>query len=163
MPRLKRPSATGCVLGLLCVMYLITYVDRVNIATAASSIRAELGLTNTQLGFVLSAFGYPYLLFQVFGGWIGDRFGPRRTLFLCGIVWAIARRGFAQGITHSFARLGNAVTPPIVAWLILAVSWRGSFIALGSLSLIWVLTWVWYFRDQPADHGGITSAELDAL
>src|SRR5437762_4670618 len=187
MSRLKRPSATGCVLGLLCVMYLITYVDRVNIATAASSIRAELGLTNTQLGFVLSAFGYPYLLFQVFGGWIGDRFGPRRTLFLCGIVWAIAtiltgvtgglvslffarvllgigegatfpvatramqnwtpigRRGFAQGITHSFARLGNAGTPPIVAWLILAVSWRGSFIALGSVSLIWVLTWVWYF------------------
>src|SRR5437588_11251041 len=152
MPRLKRPSATGCVLGLLCVMYLITYVDRVNIATAASSIRAELGLTNTQLGFVLSAFGYPYLLFQVFGGWVGDRFGPRLTLFVCGLVWAAAtmltglsgslltlflvrvmlgigegatfpvatramqswtpvgRRGFAQGITHAFARFGNAVT-----------------------------------------------------
>src|SRR5947207_12496389 len=82
--------ATTIVLGLLCLMYLITYVDRVNIATAASEIRKELGLSNTQLGFVLSAFAYPYLLFQVFGGWIGDRVGPRRTLFLCGLIWASA-------------------------------------------------------------------------
>jgi len=202
---MKRPRATTIVLGLLCLMYLITYVDRVNIATAAGSIRTELGLTNTQLGFVLSAFAYPYLLFQVFGGWIGDRFGPRRTLFLCGVIWAAAtiltglaaglvtlflvrvllgvgegatfpvatramqswtpvgRRGFAQGITHSFARLGNAATPPIVAALMAAVGWRGAFVTLGSFSLIWVIVWILYFRDIPSDHPGITRDELDAL
>ncbi|MBI3493614.1 MAG: MFS transporter, partial [Acidobacteria bacterium] len=71
-------------------MYLITYVDRVNIATAAGEIRKELSLSNTALGAVFSAFAYPYLLFQVFGGWVGDRFGPRRTLFVCGLVWATA-------------------------------------------------------------------------
>src|ERR1019366_1880391 len=160
MAKSKRPSPPAVVLGLLCVMYLITYVDRVNISTAADAIKRELGLSNTELGFLRSACGYPYLLFQVFGGWVGDRFGPRRTLFLCGVVWAAAtiltglsggflalflcrvlvgigegatfpvatramqswtpveRRGFAQGLTHAFARLGNAVTPPIVAWLI---------------------------------------------
>ena len=48
-------------LGLLCLMYLITYVDRVNIATAAPEIKRELALSNTQLAFVLSAFGYPYI------------------------------------------------------------------------------------------------------
>ena len=37
------------------------------------------------------------------------------------------KRGFAQGITHSCARLGNALTPPLVAWLIVLVTWRGSF------------------------------------
>ncbi len=41
-----------------------------------------------QLGFVFSAFAYPYLLFQVTGGWVGDRFGPRKTLFWCGMIWA---------------------------------------------------------------------------
>jgi len=193
------------VLGLLCLMYLITYVDRVNIATAASEIKRELGLSNTQLGVVLSAFGYPYLVFQIFGGWIGDRFGPRKTLFLCGLIWAAStiltglagglvtlflvrlllgvgegatfpvatramqmwtppgRRGFAQGITHAFARFGNAVTPPIVAWLIALVTWRGSFVALGCVSLIWVTTWIWYFRDSPADHSGVTPEELSRL
>ena len=202
---MRRPSATGTVLALLCAMYLITYVDRVNIATAASAIRTDLGLSNTQLGLVFSAFGYPYLLFQIFGGWVGDRFGPRLTLFACGLIWAAAtiltglagglaalfvmrivlgvgegatfpvatramqswtpfeRRGFAQGITHAFARLGNAVTPPIVASLIALVTWRGSFVALGCTSLVWVIVWVWYFRDDPAGHPGISREELDRL
>ena len=205
MSRLKRPKPSHVVLGLLCVMYLITYVDRVNISTAADAIKRELSLSNIQLGFLQSAFGYPYLVFQIFGGWIGDRFGPRRTLFLCGLIWATAtiltgfaggltslfmcrllvgigegatfpvatramqswtpvgRRGFAQGLTHAFARLGNAVTPPIVAWLIVMVEWRGSFIALGCCSLVWVVIWLWYFRDVPADHPAITREELDLL
>ena len=201
----KRLTASTIVLGLLCVMYLITYVDRVNIATAAPEIRRELALSNTQLGFVLSAFAYPYLLFQVFGGWVGDRFGPRRTLFICGLIWAAAtiltglasslvilflvrmllgvgegatfpvatramqswtppaRRGFAQGVTHAFARFGNAITPPIVAWLIALVTWRGSFVALGCCSLVWVVVWVWYYRNNPAEHPGITAEELAQL
>jgi MFS family permease len=203
--RLRRPTASEAVLSLLCLMYLITYVDRVNIATAANEIKRELALSNTQLAFVLSAFGYPYVLFQIFGGWLGDRVGPRRTLFLCGLVWAAAtiatgfagslatlflvrvmigvgegatfpvatramqawtapdRRGFAQGITHAFARLGNALTPPIVAWLIALVTWRGSFVILGCVSLVWVAVWVSYFRDVPAEHPAITTAELERL
>ncbi len=202
---MKRPTPVGTVLGLLCVMYLITYVDRVNIATAASAIRTELGLNNFQLGLVFSAFAYTYLLFQVFGGWVGDRFGPRKTLFVCGVIWASAtiltglagslltlflvrvmlgvgegatfpvatramqswtrpiRRGFAQGITHAFARFGNAATPPLVAWLMALVTWRGSFVALGCVSLVWVLVWVWYFRDTPADHRGMPPEMLEPL
>ena len=201
----RRLKPTTMVLGLLCLMYLITYVDRVNMATAAPEIRRELGLTGTQLGHILAAFGYPYLLFQVFGGWIGDRFGPRRTLFLCGVIWSGAtiltglvggmaslfvarlllgvgegatfpvatramqnwtptsRRGFAQGITHSFARLGNAVTPPIVAWLIVTLSWRGAFVTLGSASVLWVIAWLLYFRDNPSEHPGISPEELATL
>ena len=192
-------------LGLLCLMYLITYVDRVNLGTAAGEIRRELALSNTQLGFAFSAFAFPYLFFQVLGGWIGDRFGPRVTLFICGLIWSTAtmltglaggvaslflcrlmlgvgegatfpvatramqswmpadERGFAQGITHAFARLGNAITPPIVAWLIALVTWRGSFVVLGCCSLVWVLVWVWYFRDTPADHRGMTREDLDLL
>ena len=77
MPKLK---STHAVLGLLCIMYFITYLDRVNIGTAAGAIQRDLNLTNTELGLVFSAFAYPYLVFQVFGGWVGDRFGARRTL-----------------------------------------------------------------------------------
>ena len=61
---MRMPTRDDDCSGLLCLMYLITYVDRVNIATAASDIRSELGLSNTQLGFVQSAFAYPYLLFR---------------------------------------------------------------------------------------------------
>jgi sugar phosphate permease len=186
-------------------MYLITYMDRVNIATAGPAIQKDLGLSTIQLGHILSAFGYPYLLFQIFGGWIGDRAGARRTLFLCGVIWASAtmltglagsvttlflvrvllgigegatfpvatramqnwtpggRRGFAQGITHAFARFGNAATPPLIAWLIGIVTWRGSFVIVGAASLVWVAAWIWYFRDDPNEHPGVTREELARL
>src|SRR5260221_13182224 len=96
-----RFKASHVVLAMLCVMYFITYVDRVNIGTAASEIQKELGLSNTQLGLVVSAFAYPYLLFQVIGGWVGDRFGPRRKLFWGGVVLAGANitTGFVQGVS----------------------------------------------------------------
>ena len=57
--------ATTRVLLLLCAMYFITYVDRVNVSTAASQFGAELHLSHTQIGFVFSAFAYPYLVFQI--------------------------------------------------------------------------------------------------
>ncbi|HEV7407160.1 MAG TPA: MFS transporter [Bradyrhizobium sp.] len=198
-------KATNVVLFLLCMMYLITYIDRVNISTAASVIKTEFGLSNTQLGLIFSAFAYPYAIFQIIGGWVGDRFGPRRTLFACGLIWAVAtiltgfasgivslflcrvllgfgegatfptatramqywtpagRRGFAQGLTHSFARFGNAVTPPLVAWLMVLLNWRAAFIIIGVVSLTWVFVWFWYFRDDPKEHPAITEAELAML
>ena len=99
-----RFKPTHVVLAMLCVMYFITYVDRVNISTAASEIQKELGLSNTQLGLVFSAFAYPYLLFQVIGGWVGDRFGPRKTLFWCGMIWAAATimTGFVSSLLTLF-------------------------------------------------------------
>ena len=73
------------------------------------------------------------------------------------------RRGFAQGITHASARLGNALTPPLVALLIVAISWRGSFIVVGLLSFAWVIVWGVYFRDDPRDHKGVTENDLVTL
>jgi MFS family permease len=198
-------KATNVVLILLCAMYFISYIVRQSISTAALEIRPEFGLSNTQTLFIFSVFGYPYLLFQIIGGWTADRFGPRRTLFVCGLVWAgatvltglatgfvtlvIARvvmgfgvgatlptatramqhwiearkRGFAQGITHSFSRLGNALTPIMVVALMGVVGWRGSFVVIGLAGFVWVLVWYWYFRDDPKEHPSITKQELALL
>src|SRR6201994_15158 len=102
-----RVKATHVVLAMLCIMYLITYIDRVNISTAASEIQKELHLSNTQLGLVFSAFAYPYLLFQVIGGWVGDSLGPRKTLFVCAIIWAetTIMTGFVNSLSTLFIAL----------------------------------------------------------
>src|ERR1700738_5207025 len=112
-----RLKATHVVLAMLCVMYLITYVDRVNIGTAASEIQKELGLSNTQLGLVFSAFAYPYLLFQVIGGWVSDRFGARRALTISAAIWASAtlRTGVVTSLTTMIVArvmLGFGEGPP---------------------------------------------------
>jgi MFS family permease len=201
----RRLRAPRIVLALLCLLYLILFVNRVNISTAAPLMKVDLALSNTQLGLVFSAFAIPYALFQLIGGWIGDRFGPRLTLSVCcalvgvstiltgaargftslfalrlalgfgeGAAFPTATRamsgwtpvknwGFAQGITHSSARLGNALTPPIMAALLLFISWRGSFVVLGLLSLMWLFVWAWYFRNEPREHPAITEKDLAEL
>ncbi|HTE94085.1 MAG TPA: MFS transporter [Bradyrhizobium sp.] len=201
---MRRLGVSNTVLLIICLMYLILYVDRVNISTAAPLIKADLDLSNTQLGLVFSAFAYPYALFQLIGGYFGDKFGAHRTLFVSGLIvcaataatgavggiaslfaarlalgigegatfptatramaaWVPERSwGFAQGITHSSARIGNALTPPLIALLVGLVSWRGAFVVLALLSLVWVFVWLWYFRDVPAAPP-LTAEELGAL
>src|SRR5207249_9973758 len=92
MMRAKTFQATNIVLGLLCMMYLLTYLDRVNISTAVASDQflKEIPLTKTQAGLIFSAFAYPYLLFQIIGGWVADKFGPRLTLTVCRLIRASA-------------------------------------------------------------------------
>src|ERR1700732_3191097 len=68
------------VLLLLCLMYLITYLDRVSISNAAPLISHEFGFSKATMGVIFSAFVWAYALFQVPGGWLGDRFGPRKVL-----------------------------------------------------------------------------------
>src|ERR1700744_2687766 len=77
------------VLLLISVMYLITYLDRVNISTAAPEISKEFGFDKITMGFIFSAFVWAYAMFQVPGGWLGDRFGARNVL--TGIVgyWSV--------------------------------------------------------------------------
>jgi MFS family permease len=73
------------------------------------------------------------------------------------------KRGFAQGLTHACARLGNAATPPLIAILMAWLTWRGSFVALGLASLVWGVIWALYFRNEPRDHPDISEAELASL
>jgi MFS transporter, ACS family, glucarate transporter len=58
----------------------VTYLDRVCIARAEGQIRADLGLTKVQMGFVFGAFTIAYALFEIPTGAWGDRIGPRRVL-----------------------------------------------------------------------------------
>ena len=198
-------KATTKVLILLCVMYALNYIARNNVSTAASVFKRELHLSNAQVGLVFSAFAYPYLVFQLIGGWIGDRFGARLALTVSTIIWAAAtvltglapdlklllaarvmlgfgegaslpaatramsdwiskdKRAFVQGITHSSARLGNAFTPILISWLMLVTTWRGSFVITGTVSLLWAGLWWFYFKDNPADHTGMSASDLANL
>ncbi|WP_079216895.1 MFS transporter [Herbaspirillum robiniae] len=200
-----RLRATTVVLFMLCMMYFITYLDRVNVSTAAAGFAKEFDLSKTEIGLVFSAFAYPYLVFQIIGGWVSDKFGARRTLIWCGLLWAVAtiltgfagglvslllarlllglgegatfpaattamsrwvskdKRGFAQGITHAFARIGNAVAPAAVVFIMAAHGWRESFYIFGAFSLLWVVVWCFVFTEDPARHPRITPDELAAL
>src|ERR1700730_16485093 len=89
------------ILLLISLMYLITYLDRVNISTAAPVISKEFGFDKITMGVIFSAFVWAYAMFQVPGGWLGDRFGARNVLTILVSYWSImtAATAAASGAT----------------------------------------------------------------
>src|SRR5580704_45079 len=84
---------------LVSAALLINYVDRGNLATAVPLIQGELGLSGTQLGFLLSVFYYSYVLAMVPAGWLAERYGAQRVLAAGIAIWSLATllTGFATG------------------------------------------------------------------
>src|SRR3989442_7919969 len=66
----------------------VTYLDRVCIATAATSIREELHLNAVQMGWIFSAFTLAYAIFEIPSGWLGDTIGPRKVLTRIVLWWS---------------------------------------------------------------------------
>jgi MFS family permease len=142
---------------------VITYVDRVCISQAMPSIKAELGLTTIQTGWVLSVFAWAYAVFEIPGGWLGDRIGPRRVLMRIVVWWSFftAATGWAWNVssllvTRTLFGMGEAgcypnLTRIFTTWLPtkareraqatlwFASRWSGAFTPL---LVVWVLSYV---------------------
>lgn len=131
------------VIGFLCVLAFMTYFDRVCIMRAQVDIQRDLGLTDTQMGWVLGSFFLAYALFEIPGGWLADRFGARGTLARIVLAWSLftalsgSAVGFLSLLTFRFLfGAGEAGAFPSMArvqsaWLPLRARGRAS-------GLIWL-------------------------
>ena len=110
-----RPSSVRYfVIAFLCAAAAFAYIQRSCIATAESTIRAELGWSKYQMGLMMSAFFWAYAFFQIPSGWLGDRWGSRAALPLYSTSWSAA--------TVLTALSGTAVT----AWLAAGTGFEGA-------------------------------------
>ncbi len=118
------------VLWLTVAVYMITYMDRTAIASAIPFIQKEFGISTVTVGWILSSFSWGHALFQVPGGWLGDRLGPRRALTAIVCWWSF--------FTAMTAMSWNAVSMVLTRFLF-GVGEAGAFpIATRSLSR-WIL------------------------
>lgn len=69
-------------------------------------------------------------------------------------------RGMANGIFHSGARFGAALSLFLLPFLISFAGWRLAFVINGAIGIIWVLIWILWFKDKPAQHSKVNSLEL---
>jgi MFS family permease len=76
------------VVGFAVALAVIQYVDRVCISQAAPLVSEDLGLSPRQMGYVFSAFTLAYALFEIPGGYLGDRIGPRKVLLRIVLWWS---------------------------------------------------------------------------
>jgi MFS transporter, ACS family, D-galactonate transporter len=88
---------------LLALSAFLNYIDRGNLGLASDLIRADLSISLSQLGTLLSAFFATYALFQIVSGWLVDRFDVSWVLALGLLLWSVAT--FVTGLVHGFILL----------------------------------------------------------
>lgn len=84
----KATKVRWAILAMLFAVTTINYADRATIAIAGPQLTKLLGLSPVQMGFVFSAFAWSYVLAQLPGGWLLDKFGSRITYFFSIFLWS---------------------------------------------------------------------------
>jgi MFS family permease len=144
---------------------IVTYIDRVCISFAAPTIRADLHLSQVQMGYAFSAFAWAYALFEIPGGFLGDWMGARRVLLRIVLWWSFftAATGWAWNfaslaVTRSLFGAGEAgcfpnLTKTFTTWLPhhervraqgimwLSARWGGAFTPPLVYLVIQVMSW----------------------
>ena len=89
------------ILALTVLVYFITYLDRVLISNAMPVIQKQFGFSITDAGNILFCYAIAYALFQIPGGWFGDKFGPRIALASVVVWWSVFTfiTGFSTTVT----------------------------------------------------------------
>src|ERR1019366_7309799 len=75
--------------GVALLMFVMSQIDRSNIALAFPSMRADLGLSATAIGFATGVFFWGYLLLQIPVGRLASVWSAKRTLMILGVGWAL--------------------------------------------------------------------------
>ncbi|HZR80284.1 MAG TPA: MFS transporter [Candidatus Binatia bacterium] len=117
------------VVGMTLAMVAVAYLDRVCIATAAPAIRADLALSDSEMGLVFSAFTIAYAVFEVPGGWFADRYGARLALTRVVLWWSAMTA--ITGAAWSFASL-------FVVRLLFGMGEAGAFPATARVYARWL-------------------------
>ena len=201
----SRSGTRFVVLGVLCLLSGILYLDRICISQALPSIKQDLKLSNTEASFVLMAFTLAYGLFEIPTGRWGDLIGGRKVLTRISLWWSAftaltgactglwpmiavrflfgageagafpnaarvlsrwfpdAERGRAQGVFLAASQIGGAAAPFLAAILIRNIGWRATFAAFGGLGAVWATGFWWWFRDDPANHPAVNTAEAEHI
>lgn len=127
---LQRPSWSRYgVLGLLSTMAAVAYFERQLISVVAGPFAADLELSDTELGTVMSGFYAGYALFQIPSGQIADRWGTRRALTAFALLWSLSAA--AMALSQNYASAAGL-------WFIAGSAQAGAFPCAASALRVWM-------------------------
>ncbi|RPE30147.1 ACS family glucarate transporter-like MFS transporter [Acinetobacter sp. BIGb0102] len=87
-PRAKHNKTRYYILAMIFLVTSLNYGDRATLSMAAAPMSQELGLSTVTMGYIFSAFGWAYVIGQIPGGWLLDKFGARRVYFWSILLWS---------------------------------------------------------------------------
>lgn len=93
------------ILAMLFAVTVINYADRATMSIAGDSVQDHLGISSMTLGYIFSAFGWSYLIAQIPGGWLLDRYGSKRVYGAGILLWSVFTmcQGFVGGFSMATA------------------------------------------------------------
>lgn len=154
----------GYVFGIFAVGYALFQIpsgwfsDRAGPRLALTIVVIIWSIFTALTGAVFTAVSLLVVRFFFGVGEAGAYPGATRALY----SWLPAKeRGFGQGIFHSGARVGAAASLVLMPLLIEFIGWRWTFVANAFLGFIWGAVWWSWYRDSPADHKSVNTAELE--
>ncbi|BBN97924.1 MFS transporter [Sporolactobacillus terrae] len=99
----KRTNVRWKIGILMWLAITINYLDRANLSAASPDIMRDLHINSAEMGIVMSAFFWSYMIFQIPSGWLADKVGHRISMSLAVAWWSIATA--ITGLAHGLASL----------------------------------------------------------
>jgi MFS transporter, ACS family, glucarate transporter len=127
----KPTNARKTVVRMSVALAFLAFLDRVCISQAAPAMMRDLHLTKIQMGYVFSAFGLSYALFEMPSGWLCDRIGARSVLTRVVLCWSALTA--ATGLAWSYVSL-------FTIRLLFGAGEAGCFPGLAKVFSIWLPT-----------------------
>ncbi|GAA5509598.1 MFS transporter [Novipirellula caenicola] len=156
----------GYVFGIFAIGYALFQIpagmfsDRAGPRLALTIVVIVWSVFTALTGAVFTAISLLVVRFLFGMGEAGAYPGATRALY----KWLPAKeRGIGQGIFHSGARVGAALSLVVMPALIDWIGWRWTFVANGFVGLVWGGVWWYWYRDSPSDHRGTNQAEVDLI
>jgi ACS family glucarate transporter-like MFS transporter len=122
------------IIGLLFILTTVNYADRATMSIAGTAVQADLGISSVGLGYIFSAFGWAYVIGQIPGGALLDRFGSKKVYLGSILLWSCFT--FAQGFA-SWMAPASAVIALFVLRFMLGLSESPSFPANARIVAAW--------------------------
>lgn len=125
------------ILFMLFVVTTVNYADRATLSIAGSAMKTELGLDPVTMGYIFSAFSWAYVLAQLPGGWLLDRFGSRKIYMWSIALWSVFTM-LQAGVT--WMSTGAAVIALFLLRFMVGLAESPSFPANGRIVAAWFPT-----------------------
>lgn len=103
----KRTNVRYWIVVMLFIVTAFNYGDRATLSIAGASMTKDLGLDSVGMGYVFSAFSWAYVIGQIPGGWLLDRFGSKKVYFFSIFTWSVFT--LLQGFVGSLGSVSNAI------------------------------------------------------
>ncbi|NIA52190.1 MFS transporter [Massilia sp. TW-1] len=134
-----RTRTRWLILAMLFAITTINYADRATISLAGPDIKKELGLSGVQMGFVFSAFAWSYVVAQLPGGWLLDRFGSKITYLFSIFLWSTFTL---------FTGAAGITTPIAIGYIVDATgSFAGALVYVGANAALAIACYLFVVGD----------------